>query len=86
MVYLRQNQATMARIHINKALENDPQNEMALLLKQRLEQNTPTASTTPPKGAKTTAKAPPKANPKSNKPNDKSDGGGLFGLFGGKKK
>jgi curved DNA-binding protein CbpA len=91
MVYLRQNQATMARIHVNKALEKDPENEIALLAKQRLEQDQlPTVGKgAGSKGGKAnTQKAPPKGNPKTNKPNDKSDGGGsgLFGLFGGKKK
>jgi curved DNA-binding protein CbpA len=89
MVYLRQNQATMARIHINKALEIDPTNEVALLGKQRLEKIAAAAnSATAPKGAKAVPQASAKAAPKSNKPNDKSDGGGsgLFGLFGGKKK
>jgi curved DNA-binding protein CbpA len=93
MIYLRQNQATMARIHVNKALESDPHNEIALVAKQRLEQGPITAGSTAAKGAKTSAKAPPqansKANPKAGKPNDKNDkndGGGLFGLFGGKKK
>ncbi|MDX2230718.1 MAG: J domain-containing protein [Leptolyngbyaceae cyanobacterium bins.349] len=87
-IYLKQNQATMARIHFDKALEIEPQNEMALAGKQTLEsQKTvgkPPTSTAP--AAKPGAKAPAqKPNPKSNKPNDQS-GGGLFGLFGGKKK
>ncbi|MCL6434693.1 MAG: J domain-containing protein [Leptolyngbyaceae cyanobacterium HOT.MB2.61] len=83
VIHLRQNQLPMARVHINKALQIDPQNEMALAVKQKLEQGQSgtgkAASTTG--GAKTT----PKASPKPNKPNDQS-GGGLFGLFGGKKK
>lgn len=89
-IYLRQNQATMARIHFDKALEVDPQNEMALVGKQRLEAQksgkaTPTStqqtsgSTAKPVAQKSASK------PKSSKPNDEA-GGGLFGLFGGKKK
>lgn len=73
VVYLRQNQPTMAKIHFNKALEKDPKNAIALEGKRRLAkiQSTTTGkSTTPP---------PPAQKP--DKP-----GGGLFGLFGGKKK
>ncbi len=88
-VYLRQNQATMARIHFDKALETDPQNAMAIEGKQKLEllqQKATGKSAGTAQGAKTSAKTPAqKPSPKSNKPDDKS-GGGLFGLFGGKKK
>lgn len=88
MIYLKQNQTTMARIHLDKALEIEPGNEMAMAGKQHLEaqKNGGKAATTAQTG-KTTAKAPPapKSTAKTNKPNDKS-GGGLFGLFGGKKK
>ncbi len=80
VVYLRQNQTTMAKIHFNKALELDPQNQMALDGKQRLEQ---ISRGTVGKSVNNTATGA-KAAPKPNKPNDKS-GGGLFGLFGGKK-
>ncbi|WP_421656077.1 J domain-containing protein [Leptothermofonsia sp. ETS-13] len=75
VIHLRQNQLPMARVHINKALQIDPQNEMALEAKQKLEQGQSSAGKV----------TPPKASPKSNKPNDQP-GGGLFGLFGGKKK
>uniref|UniRef100_A0A832M2I0 Molecular chaperone DnaJ n=1 Tax=Oscillatoriales cyanobacterium SpSt-402 TaxID=2282168 RepID=A0A832M2I0_9CYAN len=84
-IYLRQNQATMARIHFDKALESDPQNAIAIDGKQKLEllQQKATGKTA---GTAQGAKAPAqKPSPKSNKPDDKS-GGGLFGLFGGKKK
>ncbi|MBD2018676.1 J domain-containing protein [Leptolyngbya sp. FACHB-36] len=82
MIYLRQNQTTMAKIHFNQALKFDPENEMAIAGKQRLgsAQGSDTKAT-----GKTGAAANPKSTPKSNNPNDKS-GGGLFGLFGGKKK
>lgn len=82
MIYLKQNQGTMAKIHFNKALQLDPEDPMAQLGKQQLEGTQNPAS----KGASTAAKAkasPPKAT--SAKKDDKS-GGGLFGLFGGKKK
>ncbi|MDX2239656.1 MAG: J domain-containing protein [Leptolyngbyaceae cyanobacterium bins.302] len=88
-IYLRQNQATMARIHFGKALESDPNNEMALQGQQRLEaqkaggaggKTTSTSQTT-----KSNGKAPAQKPASKPKPNDQS-GGGLFGLFGGKKK
>jgi curved DNA-binding protein CbpA len=87
-IYLKQNQATMARIHFDKALEIEPQNEMAIAGKQHLESQKTAGKSASSTGqtAKSAAKAPAqKSNPKSNKPNDPS-GGGLFGLFGGKKK
>lgn len=74
MVYLRQNQPTMAKIHFNKALSIDPQDAMAIEGKQKLE---PQAAK--PVAASASAKTALKLDPK--KP------GGLFGsLFGGKKK
>lgn len=84
MVYLRQNQATMAKIHFNKALEIDPENALAKEGKQRLEQVQQGSKTS--SAAPTSAKVPSqKPATKPNKPSDQS-GGGLFGLFGGKKK
>jgi curved DNA-binding protein CbpA len=73
MVYLRQNQGTMAKIHFNKALAADPQNEMALGGKQRLEGG----SNQPPSP---TAKSANKSD------RDKPSGGLFGGMFGGKKK
>lgn len=96
MVYLRQRQTTMARIHFDKALETEPQNAMALDGKQKLElwqKSTGGKATPPAAGDKPTAQKPaagqkPNPNQKSGtkpqKPDDKSSGGGLFGLFGGK--
>lgn len=84
MVYLRQNQATMAKIHFNKALSINPQDEMALSGKQRLEQLT--NKTAPPPAAKA-ANKPSAGEDRSAKGNKPSSNGGLFGgLFGGKKK
>ncbi|MGA7932420.1 MAG: DnaJ domain-containing protein [Kovacikia sp.] len=80
MVYLKQNQATMAKIHFNKALQINPNEPMALEGKQKLEQPVGKSGKT----SGTTASSP-KSAAKGNKPDDKS-GGGLFGLFGGKKK
>lgn len=91
MIYLKTNQPTMAKIHFNKALELDPQNAVALEGKQRLEApNKRNAASKPDgKGAKPDPKAKvnPKGQPsqKGGKPDTKGSGG-LFGLFGGKKK
>ncbi len=82
-VYLKQNQGTMAKIHFNKALATNPQNEMALKGIAALDR-------TQGKGGD---KASPKSTDKSGgktggNPDGKSDGksgGGLFGLFGKKK-
>lgn len=92
MAYLRQNQATMAKIHINKALQVNPQEPDALKAKEILDKAmgraaggaggkaTTSAAKTPP------GKTPP-GKPPSGKPDDKQGGGGLFGgMFGGKKK
>lgn len=80
MAYLSQNQATMAKIHINKALQLNPQEENALKAKQLIEklgQKGATGNTTKPGTAKDT----------KGKPDDKSGGTTIFGIrFGGKKK
>lgn len=75
LVYLKQNQSTMARVHINKALQIDPQDPLAKKLKQQLDQPSQT-SAAKPSTPTTTAK-------QSSQPKN----GGLFGgIFGGKKK
>lgn len=75
-VYLKANQGTMAKIHFRKALEIDPEDALA---KQGLMRVDPQA-----------ARAASEANATKNtsKPDAKGgkSGGGLFGLFGGKKK
>lgn len=74
ILYLKQNQVTMAKVHINKALQLNPQEPMALKAKKLLNQATQTSST------KSTSVSQP-----SGKANN--GGSGLFGgLFGGKKK
>lgn len=78
LVYLKQNQPTMARIHFNQALKVDPKDPMALEGKQALERREQQKA-----GTKGT---PSSAATKPAKPQDKSGGGGLFGMFGGKKK
>jgi curved DNA-binding protein CbpA len=85
MIYLRQNQATMAKIHFNQALKFNPNEPMALEGMQKLGQGAGATPQTP--ASKPTATSASKVPPKSGKPNDKkAGGGGLFGLFGGKKK
>ncbi|MBD1823969.1 tetratricopeptide repeat protein [Cyanobacteria bacterium FACHB-DQ100] len=69
VVYLRQNQPTMARIHFNKALSINPQDPIALEGKQKLE----------PPAAKL-----PESKPAA-KPTTKSSGSLFGGLFGKKK-
>jgi curved DNA-binding protein CbpA len=94
MVYFKTKQPTMAKIHFNKALELDPQDAVALEGKQRLEapNGRNPASKPEGKGVKPDpkAKADPRAklNPKQPSKGEKPDtkGGGLFGLFGSKKK
>jgi curved DNA-binding protein CbpA len=82
MIYLKTNQVTMAKIHFNKALELNPQDAVALEGKSRLEapnSKGATASKLDAKGAKPDPK-------KGGKSDAKGNGGGLFGLFGSKKK
>jgi curved DNA-binding protein CbpA len=75
MLYLRQNQPTMAKIHFTKALSIDPQDERALIGKQKLEPPAPSPSPDKP-AAKANATKQVPAKPSS----------GLFGGLFGKKK
>ena len=68
-IYFKAGQATMAKIHCNKALDLNPNDQLASMLKQRVE--------------KSGQKGAPK---KAGSPKDSQSKGGLFGLFGGKKK
>ncbi|MBD0335038.1 MAG: DnaJ domain-containing protein [Cyanobacteria bacterium Co-bin13] len=70
-VYLKAGQNTMARIHANRALEINAGDEVAQRIQQYLEKTAPA-----PKGRASTG---------SDESGDKPRGG-LFGLFGGKKK
>jgi curved DNA-binding protein CbpA len=84
-IYLKSNQPTMAKIHFNAALKMNPQDQTAIAALEKLDSSgtkAKTATQTPAaKGGKPNSAGKP--NPK-----DKSgdNGGGLFGLFGGKKK
>jgi curved DNA-binding protein CbpA len=84
-IYLKTNQPKMARIHFNKALELNPKDEAALAGNQQLDKASAPAIAKP--AGKADAKVDPKAKatPKSGKVDPKPEGG-LFGLFGGKKK
>lgn len=82
LVYLRQNQPTMAKIHFTKALSVDPQDPIALEGKQKLE---PVAKL-PTSKATSKATSKPAAKPNSTKPDSTKPSGGLFGGLFGKKK
>lgn len=86
VVYLKSGQPTMAKIHFNKALELNPEDERALEGKRKLDPSGAKSAGAATKAAAKPAKpaAGAKSAPKGGKPN--SSGGGLFGLFGGKKK
>lgn len=76
VIYLKTNQATMAKIHFNKALELNPQDAVALEGKRRLEgPNAKSVGKPDVKGGK----------PSKGGKSDTKGGGGLFGLFGKKK-
>lgn len=82
VVYLRSNQATMAKVHFRKALELNPQDATAQEGMRRVDPGSTTSATSKPdiKGAKD--------SPGAGKPASKDkpeSGGGLFGLFGKKK-
>lgn len=69
-LYLKAGQATMARIHLKRALEIDPNDSLAKQLEPKVNQGSQSKSS--------------KSSAKGSQP--KSKGGGLFGLFGGKQK
>ncbi|MBW4516081.1 MAG: J domain-containing protein [Timaviella obliquedivisa GSE-PSE-MK23-08B] len=81
-VYLKTNQAKMAKIHFTKALELNAKDEAALAGMKKVEGSSAPAAITV---GKKSEKVDPKATPKSGKVDPKPEGG-LFGLFGGKKK
>jgi hypothetical protein len=88
VIYLRQNQGTMAKIHFNQALKLDPNDQNAIEGIKRLEQSSAGATGGKAAASKTptgTKPASQKSSTKPQKPDDKQGGGGLFGLFGKKK-
>jgi curved DNA-binding protein CbpA len=80
-IYLKTNQAKMAKIHFTKALELDPKDEAALVGMKKADGSMMAGAV----AGKKSGKVDPKATPKSGKVDPKPEGG-LFGLFGGKKK
>ncbi|MBW4542140.1 MAG: tetratricopeptide repeat protein [Myxacorys chilensis ATA2-1-KO14] len=72
MVYLRQNQATMAKIHFNKALALNPDDPIAIEGKQKVDPAPSTSQSA--------------AKPGKNDRNLKSNSGLFSSLFSGKKK
>ena len=83
LIYLKTNQNTMAKIHFNRALELNPQDKVALEGKSRLE----ATNGTQPMQVAVKGKPPdPKAKPAAKGGKPDSGSGGLFGLFGSKKK
>lgn len=82
--YLQKNQPTMAKIHINKALQLNPNEAKALEGKQELEKQAKKAASATAKSTTPTKQNPGKPN--QGKPDDKSGGTTIFGIkFGGKK-
>lgn len=80
--YLKQNQVSMAKVHITKALQSNPNDPIALKGQKALAQLGQKVTATPPASANPSHS---KAESKGGKP--KPSGGGMFGgLFGGKKK
>jgi curved DNA-binding protein CbpA len=75
MTYLKQNQATMAKVHITKAITSDPKDPLAIQAKQALERVT---------GQTIEIKSAASEDQQGNQQQKK---GGLFGgMFGGAKK
>jgi curved DNA-binding protein CbpA len=80
LAYLRQNQLSMAKVHINKALQSNPQDPIVIKSKQELDKLDKTSN----KGQNTNNSSRVNTNNSSNKSSGNS---GMFGgLFGGKKK
>ena len=78
VAYLKQKQAAMAKVHFNKALQLNPKDERALKGKKFLEQMAAQSG-----GAQTTTSS---GSTSKSSGNQGKSGGGLFGMFGGKKK
>ncbi len=83
VLYLKAGQGTMARIHVKRALEINPNDERAQAVQARVAKMAPGSAAGASNSKATNLKA---ANPKSAKPKSSDQGGGFFGLFGGKKK
>lgn len=87
MIYLKQNQLTMAKVSIKRALELNPQDPNALKGKIQLERLGQSLDSKPGTSTGSSSTKGAKPQPKANPGKDTNKGGGLFGgLFGGKKK
>lgn len=85
--YLKQNQVTMAKVHITKALQLNPKDENALKCKKYIDQKTAGGKQTTSSPSQSSQNKSSQSKSSQSKSSDKSEGGGLFGgLFGGKKK
>lgn len=85
-IYLKTNQVKMAKIHFTKALELNAKDEAALIGMKKVDgSSAPVEVLAKTAAGKKSGKVDPKATPKSGKVDPKPEGG-LFGLFGGKKK
>lgn len=88
-LYMKTGQGTMARVHAKRALEIDPNDEVAQAIQTRLEKSTATGSASQTGKPTDKGKAAPKGNSAKGGGKGKADdkgSGGFFGLFGGKKK
>lgn len=90
-LYLKAGQGTMARIHAKRALEINPNDEVAQAIQARLEKATAGPASQPTGKPADKGKPASKGNAAkgSAAPKGKADdkgSGGFFGLFGGKKK
>lgn len=82
LVYIKQNQIKMAKVHFDRALQLDPKDETALEWKPKIEK----VLGKQPSSSSSGSKASTSSNT-GDKQASKSTGSGLFGgLFGGKKK
>lgn len=86
VVYLRANQPTMAKIHFRKALELNPKDAAAEEGLRRVDPTFAAANAQAAKADPKAAKPSPGKPASKGKPGKPESGGGLFGLFGGKKK
>jgi curved DNA-binding protein CbpA len=92
MAYLKQNQVSMAKVHVMKALQSNPEEKIALQCKAVIEKKLGQPLSAHSAGSNSSGNTAGKAREgrsasNSGKSDQKSGSGGMFGgLFGGKKK
>ncbi len=92
MAYLKQNQVSMAKVHVMKALQSNPEEKIALQCKAVIEKRLGQPLSSHSAGSNSSGNTAGKARDgrsasNSGKSDQKSGSGGMFGgLFGGKKK